>query len=54
MKRLAMLARLYEAIESAESMKGQEKAEDVAKSLGDDAQTVLDLGNTFKKRCFIS
>ena len=47
---LAMLARLYEAIESAESMKGQEKAEDVAKSLGDDAQTVLDLGNTFQEK----
>ena len=47
---LAMLARLYEAIESAESMKGQEKAEDVAKSLGNDAQTVLDLGTTFQEK----
>ena len=46
-----MLARLYEAIESAESMKGQEKAEDVAKSLGEDAQTVLDLETPFKRRC---
>ena len=44
---LAMLARLYEAIESAEAMGGQERAEDVAKSLGEDAQTVLDLGTSF-------
>jgi cysteinyl-tRNA synthetase len=44
---LSMLARLYEAIESAEAMGGQERAEDVAKALGEDAQTVLDLGTSF-------
>ena len=47
---LTMLARLYEAIESAESMKGQEKAEDVVKSLGEDAQTVLSLGSSFQEK----
>ena len=47
---LAMLARLYEAIELAESFKGQERAEDVAKSLGEDAQTVLDLGTSFQEK----
>lgn len=44
---LSMLARLYEAIEVGEQMKGQEKPDDVAKSLGEDAQTVLDLGRKF-------
>ncbi len=44
---LSMLARLYEAIEVAEQMKGQEKADDVAKSLGEDAQIVLNLGRQF-------
>ena len=47
---LAMLARLYEAVESAEAMGGQEKAQDVAKSLGEDAQTVLDLGTSFHQK----
>jgi cysteinyl-tRNA synthetase len=47
---LAMLARLYEAIESAEAMNGQEKPEDVAKSLGEDAETVLNLGREFQSR----
>lgn len=47
---LAMLARLYEAVESAEAMGGQEKAQDVAKSLGEDAQTVLDLGTSFYQK----
>ena len=47
---LAMLARLYEAIELAESFNGQERAEDVAKSLGEDAQTVLDLGTSFQEK----
>lgn len=44
---LSMLARLYEAVEVGEQMKGQEKADDVAKSLGDDALRVLQLGRTF-------
>ena len=47
---LAMLARLYEAIELAESFNGQERAEDVAKSMGEDAQKVLDLGRTFSEK----
>jgi cysteinyl-tRNA synthetase len=45
---LAMVCRLYEAREVAESMKGQEKAEDVAQSLGDDARAVLDLSRSFE------
>ena len=49
---LSMLARIYEAKESALQMKGQEKAEDVAKSLGTDAQQVLDLSNTFLTRVY--
>ena len=44
---LAMACRLYEAREVAESMNGQERAEDVAKSLGEDAQAVLDLSRAF-------
>jgi cysteinyl-tRNA synthetase len=44
---LTLLARLYEAKESALQMGGQEKPEDVAKSLGEDAQTVLNLANQF-------
>ena len=47
---LAMLARLYEAKEKAEAMKGSEKAEDVAKALGSDAQEVLQLGQSFAER----
>ncbi len=47
---LAMLARLYEAIESAEAMGGQEKPEDVAKSLGEDAKTVWTLGQEFHQK----
>jgi cysteinyl-tRNA synthetase len=45
---LSMLARLYEALEVAGQMKGQENANDVAKSLGIDAQTVLELGRKFE------
>lgn len=44
---LSMLARLYEAKEIAVQMGGSEKAEDVAKSLGEDAATVLSLGQNF-------
>ena len=47
---LSMLARLYEALEIAEQMSGEEKANDVAKSFGKDAQTVLDLGRSFEKK----
>ncbi len=44
---LAMVSRLYEAREVAESMEGAEPADQVAKDLGDDAKTVLELGRAF-------
>ena len=44
---LSMLARLYEAKELAMQMTGTEKATDVAKSLGEDAAAVLELGEQF-------
>ncbi len=47
---LAKLARLYEAREVAEQMGGEEPADDVAASLGRDAQTVLELGRSFLTR----
>lgn len=49
---LAMLARLYEAREVAESMSGEESAETVAKDLGPDAQALLDLSRSFDERFF--
>lgn len=47
---LAMLSRLYDAREVAETMGGEESAEAVAKSLGDDAAKVLELGQSFGER----
>jgi cysteinyl-tRNA synthetase len=47
---LGMACRLYEAREVAESMKGQEKADQVAKDLGEDAQAVLELSAAFEER----
>ena len=47
---LSMLARLYDAKDQALRMNGSEKAEQVAQSLGADAQQVLDLGRTFKSK----
>ena len=47
---LAMLARLYEAREAAEGMSGSEDAQQVADSLGPDAQEVLRLGQSFDER----
>jgi len=47
---LAMLARLYEARELAETMGGDEDADRVASDLGKDAQTVLELGRDFETR----
>ncbi len=44
---LAMLQRLYEAKENAESMGGEEDADRVAKELGADALKVLELGRSF-------
>ncbi|MCA9648975.1 MAG: cysteine--tRNA ligase [Myxococcales bacterium] len=47
---LAMLSRLYEARDVAEAMKGSEDPERVAAELGEDAQTVLELGRRFPER----
>jgi cysteinyl-tRNA synthetase len=49
---LAMLARLYEAKEVAAQMNGEEKAEQVAQSLGKDALTVHELALSFKARLY--
>jgi len=49
---LGMLSRLYEAREVAEAMGGAEPAESVAKSMGKDAQTLLDLGKSFSERLY--
>ncbi len=49
---LAMLSRLYEAREVAEAMGGAEPAESVAKAMGKDAQTLLDLGESFSERLY--
>ena len=44
---LAMVSRLYEAREVAESMEGNEPAAAVAKDLGEDATAVLELGRAY-------
>ena len=49
---LAMLSRLYEAREVAEAMKGSEKAADVARDLGPDAQELIRLSMDFEDRFF--
>jgi len=49
---LAMLSRLYEAREVAEAMGGAEPAAQVAKDMGKDAQTVLDLGTSFSEKFY--
>tara|TARA_R110002096_G_scaffold16898_1_gene57565 strand:+ start:6761 stop:8233 length:1473 start_codon:yes stop_codon:yes gene_type:complete len=49
---LGMLSRLYEAREVAEAMGGEEPAESVAKSMGKDAQTLFDLGQSFSERFY--
>ncbi len=49
---LAMLARLYEAKEVASQMKGEEKPEQVAQSLGEDAQKALELAQSFQERLY--
>jgi cysteinyl-tRNA synthetase len=48
---LAMLARLYDARETAEAMGGQEDADQVAQQLGADAMAVWELGKSFRTRC---
>ena len=45
---LSMLSRLYEAVETAQSMNGEEDADKVAKELGADATAVLTLGPRFR------
>ncbi len=47
---LGMLSRLYDARDLAEAMKGEEDAKKVASELGEDAQTVLALGEAFEER----
>ena len=47
---LAWLARLYEARDVAEQMGGEEPADEVAKELGKDALTVLELSGSFEAR----
>ena len=49
---LAMLARLYEAREVAESMQGSEDVGSVVNDLGADAKAVHDLGRGFAKRFY--
>ncbi|MFK7927972.1 MAG: cysteine--tRNA ligase [Myxococcota bacterium] len=49
MESLSMLARLYEAREQAEGWRGEEKPDDVARSIGSDAMTVLSLGRAFEE-----
>jgi len=49
---LAMLARLYDAIETAEAMGGEEDPERVVKEMGEDAAQVYALGSSFEERFF--
>ncbi len=49
---LAMLNRLYEAREKAEAMGGTDDPARVAKELGADAQTALELGQQFEERFY--
>jgi cysteinyl-tRNA synthetase len=49
---LAMLARLYEAREVAERMGGTEEPDNVARALGADAMTVLELGRKFPEQLY--
>ena len=51
---LTMLARLYEAKEAASLMGGEEPAEQVAQSLGADAQATLELCDGFEERLYRS
>ncbi len=49
---LAMLSRLYEARETAEGLGGSEDADQVAKQLGKDATTVLELSRSFAEKFY--
>jgi len=49
---LALVARLYEAHEVAESMGGEEPAEQVVQSLGKDARQVSELSDKFEQRFY--
>ncbi len=47
---LTMLSRLYDALEKAQAMQGDEEPERVAKDLGEDALAVLELGRGFTEK----
>ncbi len=49
---LAMLSRLYEAREVAETMTGEEPPDNVAKSMGKEAQILLELGRNFSEKFY--
>ena len=49
---LSMLARLYEAIEVAKQMKGEEKVDQLVKSMGEDAQAVWKHATEFETRLY--
>jgi cysteinyl-tRNA synthetase len=49
---LALLARLYEARDAALAMEGDGKLEDMAKELGADAKTVIELAERFPARFY--
>lgn len=49
---LAMLSRLYEAREVAETMVGEEPPDNVAKSMGKEAQILLELGRSFSEKFY--
>ena len=49
---LSMLGRLYGAMEAAQTMGGQEPAEQVIRDLGEDAEQAYTLGSQFQQRFF--
>jgi len=49
---LSLLARLYEARDAAAEMGGEEKLQNVARDLGKDAQTVVELAESFSERFY--
>ena len=49
-----MLARLYEAIENAKQMKGEEKVDVLVKSMGETAEAVYQQATTFADRLYKS
>lgn len=49
---LALLSRLYEAREVAEEMGGEEPVDTVAKDLGEEARSVVELGRAFRAKFY--